>query len=309
MSDGRTPTGPDGQSPTPGQEQSPAQPGQQPAVPQPPQGAPQQPEPGASQQGSAQQGAPQRPYAPPPTQQQPAPQGQAPQQPWAQQRPGSPQSDPRPWWQQSGQNPPPAGPPTQQYPTPTAPTERLGSNPAQHTGAAAQYPGQPASNHGGPGQGAPRTPAPEQRYPVQYAAGPGQQHTGGPAYGAYGQPVPDAAQQQADKAKRRGFAWGTAVTSILIGAAVGVLATLVFSGQFVRPVYTGSAVEDGVQGVLEDEFGLADVRDVACPEEPSAAAGAEFACNFTTGDREFSVQIRVLDSGGQYLVGAVSSGD
>lgn len=80
------------------------------------------------------------------------------------------------------------------------------------------------------------------------------------------------------------------------------------SGQFVRPVFTGEAVEEDVQAVLEDEYGLPDVREVTCPEEPSASPGSEFACGFSTGDRKFSVQIRVLDSGGQYLVGAVSKG-
>jgi hypothetical protein len=161
-------------------------------------------------------------------------------------------------------------------------------------------------------------------YPVQYAAGPGQQHstssypTTTQSTSSSGQPntevfSPYAAgggHQTADPAaKKRRFAWGTAITAALVGAAAATVITLVVSGQFVRPVFTGAAVEEGVQSVLEDEFGLADVQDVTCPEEPSASAGAEFACGFTTGDRQFSVQIRVLDSGGQYLVGAVSAGD
>jgi hypothetical protein len=94
-----------------------------------------------------------------------------------------------------------------------------------------------------------------------------------------------------------------------VGAALGAVVALAVSGQFIRPVFTGSDVEAGVADVLETEYGLPEVRDVSCPTEPSASAGAEFACAFTTGDREFSVQIRVLDAEGQYLVGAVSESE
>jgi hypothetical protein len=168
-------------------------------------------------------------------------------------------------------------------------------------------PGQQSQPGQGRAFGGPQ--APTQGYPVQYAAGPGQQHANpqhpNAQFTPYGQQPGGA--PTGDKKKK--LSWGTAITAGLIGAAVATLLTLAVSGQFVRPVYTGATVEEDVQGVLEDEYGLPDVQDVTCPEQPSASAGAEFACGFTTGDRKFSVQIRVLDSGGQYLVGAVSSGD
>jgi hypothetical protein len=109
--------------------------------------------------------------------------------------------------------------------------------------------------------------------------------------------------------KKRGFGWGSAVAGLIVGAALGAVVALAVSGQFIRPVFTGSDVEEGVADVLETEYGLPEVSDVSCPAEPSASAGAEFACAFTTGDREFSVQIRVLDAEGQYLVGAVSASE
>jgi hypothetical protein len=290
-------------------------------------GAPQQPVP---QQPNAQQPSAQQPTGQQPTGEQPS--GQVPgQQPWWNQQPSSGSNPPAPR-QPNGaapQNPtgaapyqqpgpavppttahqqnrptPPAEAPTRQYPSPTAPTERFGApggQAAPSTPGSQQAPGRPPGQNGAPGQG----------YPVQYAAGPGQQHSATPGFGPYGQQPGSATSpgSPTDTSKKRRFSWGAAAVGLLAGAAVGALITLAVTGQFVRPVFTGASVEDGVQGVLEDEFGLPDVGDVSCPEEPSAAAGAEFACAFTTGDREFSVQVRVLDSGGQYLVGAVSSGD
>lgn len=304
MSDGRTPTGPDGQQPE--------RPAEENLPPRPPQPV-QPPHPGQQGQAAQQQGqpaqpgygqqptwtAPQQPAgsqyrAPQPSTAQPSnPQQQGVQQPNAQhqnpQQPNPQQTGAQPWWNQQ-QATPRANGGTQQYPT--APTQRFGAPVAPSTGQQGQQP-------------------PHQGYPVQYAAGPGQQHAATPGFGPYGQQSGSATAGSPGDAptKKRRFSWGAASLGLLAGAAVGVIVTLAVTDQFVRPVFTGASVEDGVQGVLEDEFGLPDVRDVSCPEEPSAAAGAEFACAFTTGDREFSVQVRVLDSGGQYLVGAVTSGD
>ncbi|RWZ59233.1 DUF4333 domain-containing protein [Labedella populi] len=269
MSDGRTPTGPEGQQPDRAGAENPPLHSPQPAQPGQP-----------TQQG--QQGLP--------TQQVPPHQhGYGQQQWWNQQPNGGASPPPR---DQPDRYPGSAVPP-QRYPTPTAPTQPFGAP----VPPAARQPGQP----GQPGQG----------HPVQYAAGPGQQHAASPGFGPYSQHGGAAGAGSPGDAPRtrRRFSWGAASLGLLAGAAVGALITLAVTGQFVRPVFTGASVEDGVQGVLEDEFGLPDVDDVSCPEEPSAAAGAEFACAFTTGDREFSVQVRVLDSGGQYLVGAVTSGD
>lgn len=324
MSDGRTPTGAgdpqqgpsdreelrpeSGQPPQQGQQPGQApqqgwQPGQAPPSGRPGQG--QQPTWSAPQQDG---GSPYRASQPNP--QQPNPQQPNPQQPNLQpqypnpaQPPNPTASGTQPWWnqQQAGTQ---GGPghasdaPTQRYPAAGAPTQRFGAPGA---------PGAVAGQQGHPPQPRPNT----QGYPVQYAAGPGQQHSAAPGFGPYGQQGghPAAGGSPSDTRPKRRFSWGAASLGLLAGAAVGALITLAVTGQFVRPVFTGASVEDGVQGVLEDEFGLPDVRDVSCPEEPSAAAGAEFACAFTTGDREFSVQVRVLDSGGQYLVGAVTSGD
>jgi hypothetical protein len=310
MSDGRTPTGPDGQQPErpaeenlpprPPQPVQPPQPGQQQAQSAQQQGQPAQPVHGQQptwtapqQPAGSQYRAPQPPTAQPSNPQQQGVQQPNVQQPNAQQpnaqQPNPYQTGAQPWWNQQ-QATPRANEVTQPYPT--APTQRFGAPVAPSTGQQGQQPS-------------------PQGYPVQYAAGPGQQHAATPGFGPYGQQPGSAtagSPGDAPTTKRR-FSWGAASLGLLAGAAVGVLVTLAVTDQFVRPVFTGASVEDGVQGVLEDEFGLPDVRDVSCPEEPSAAAGAEFACAFTTGDREFSVQVRVLDSGGQYLVGAVTSGD
>lgn len=96
----------------------------------------------------------------------------------------------------------------------------------------------------------------------------------------------------------------TVVVTALVTAAVSVGATLLATGMFTgAPLFEQDALEDGVSTVLSDDFELTDVDDVACPATIVARGGEQFECTFTSGGKELSVPVEVLNDEGQYRVG------
>lgn len=196
-------------------------------------------------------------------------------------------STPPPYGQQQGYGqgghvPPPPAPDSPQPQTPAQP-------PAQ-AGYGAQPQQQPRSQQ--PGQQQPGASAyPGQHAPAQH---PGQQ--GHPQQAGHGTPG-------AHPGRRRGRTT-TVVVTALVTAAVSVTATLLATGALTGPsVLERDALQDGVTGILTDEFALSDVDDVTCPDGVEAVAGAEFECSFSSGGEDLSVPVEVLNDAGQYRVG------
>ena len=94
----------------------------------------------------------------------------------------------------------------------------------------------------------------------------------------------------------------------LATALVAVGATLALTGAFTpTPTFDEVALEDGVRGVLQDDFGLSDVGSVSCPANLEVVAGTEFECSFRSGGQDVSIPIEVLNDAGQYRVGGPES--
>lgn len=92
----------------------------------------------------------------------------------------------------------------------------------------------------------------------------------------------------------------TALATVL----VAVPATLALDGAFTpTPRFDQRALEDGVRGVLNDDFALTDVRAVDCPPNIEVKPGLEFECAFTSAGAQVTVPVEVLNDAGQYRVG------
>ncbi|WP_293694293.1 DUF4333 domain-containing protein [uncultured Agrococcus sp.] len=63
------------------------------------------------------------------------------------------------------------------------------------------------------------------------------------------------------------------------------------------------AIAGEVQRVLTDDYGLAEVQDVTCPDEVRPEQGTTFQCTFSWDGTEQSVPVTVGSSDGQLLVG------
>ncbi len=99
----------------------------------------------------------------------------------------------------------------------------------------------------------------------------------------------------------------TKLQLILGGAGVLMIALIlvlgfVAPGYFLTRVFSAAAVQDGVQRVLTDDYGLK-VGSVTCAEGVAVTAGASFDCDATIDGRQWSVPIRITSSDGRYEVG------
>lgn len=189
------------------------------------------------------------------------------QPPYGQPQYGQPQYGQPPYGQQPGGAYPPSGP--QLQPNPYAPG----------------YPQQPG--YGPPSQGQP--------YPQQYPAGPYQQQG---TYPGYGQRQPGDGPQK----KSNLPLW------IGIGVLVLVVGTVAFLG-FVAPgwftakVFDTNAVQQGVQQVLTEQYQIAGVESVTCPDSQEVTVGHTFECTATINGEQQAVPITVTSEEGNYEVG------
>ncbi|MGX7828377.1 DUF4333 domain-containing protein [Actinokineospora sp. 24-640] len=208
--------------------------------------------------------------------------GQDPQQPWGQQPYGGGQVP----------GPPSGGFPAQGYPH--------------------QQPGQPP-------YGYPQQPQPTQQYPSGYPqqygdpsqqqhhnpyGDPSQQHQQQPypGYGQQQQPYPGQAPPQ--KKKSSGLLWAVVAVLVLAVGAVLVLG-FVTPGWFTKRVFDHTAVQDGVQRVLVNDYKAdsAKIESVTCPEGEPVTKDHRFTCQLKYDGQEFKVDITVRDeSNGQYEV-------
>lgn len=231
-----------------------------------------------TQQWSGQQQPPQQPQQweggqqPPQQWGQPAPS----QQPWGQQPPQ--QQPQQPQWGQQSQPSWPQQPPPQ--PQPWDQTQ--------------QQWGQPAPNQQPWGQQQPQQPPSQpwaQQQPPQNQQWDGQQQ---PQWGA------TEAQLTAAPAKKpkKGLLFGGIGVAIVVIVAV-VLAVIFLGGDKLD----NSAVQDGVQKVLKDSYGIDDVQDVSCPSGQKVEVGASFDCDLKVGGEQKKVTVKITKDDGTYEVG------
>jgi uncharacterized protein DUF4333 len=126
---------------------------------------------------------------------------------------------------------------------------------------------------------------------------PGDQQQWGQPGGAY-PPLPDKAPRSGGRSK---LPLILIAALVVVAAAVGVLG-FVTPGFFVTRVFDSAAVQQGVQKVLTDNYGLA-VSSVTCGQNIKVDNGATFQCDATIDGEQKKVPITVTSAGGDYQVG------
>ncbi|GAA3438428.1 DUF4333 domain-containing protein [Kutzneria kofuensis] len=125
---------------------------------------------------------------------------------------------------------------------------------------------------------------------------PGQQPQWGQQPGQFGGGFPGA---PAPKGNRKGLVIGIVVVAVLI---VIVVVVLLVAGVFTKKVFDTAKVEQGVTGVLTDNYKLK-ASDVKCPDNEPVKAGTTFTCQVTVDGAQKNVQITVKSDDGHYEVG------
>ncbi|MBF6209958.1 DUF4333 domain-containing protein [Nocardia puris] len=223
-----------------------------------------------------------------PTQQwggQQTPGGAGPTQQWG----GQPNPQAQPTQQWGGD---PNQPPQQQWgQTPGQPQQPWGQQPQQQPQQPwSQTPGQPQQQWGQtPGQPQDWNQQPQQQWGQ---AGQPQQQWGG--QGA-GQPP------QGGKSKKGLIAALAVVGVLVIAGVVGLILFLTASDELDQ-----TAVQEGVQKVLTDSYGIQDVTDVACPSGQAVEVDATFSCTLKVSGEEKTVNIKITKEDGTYEVGRPS---
>jgi hypothetical protein len=88
---------------------------------------------------------------------------------------------------------------------------------------------------------------------------------------------------------------------VVVLAAVGVLG-FVTPGFFVTKVFDATAVQQGVQKILSDNYQVT-ASAVTCPANVKVASGASFECQATVDGAQKKVPITVTSNSGDYQVG------
>ena len=202
---------------------------------------------------------------------------------------GFPAQPQQPWGGQQPQQPNPYGQPQQPQPGQYQQPNPYGQQPA-YPQQPQQQPQQPGFNpYGQPAQQTAQwgqQPAPGQ--PQWGQQPPGQ--FGGPGFP--GGPAPKAGG-------KKGLIIGIIVVAVLIVVVLGVLWA---SGVFTKKVFDTAKVEQGVTGVLTNDYKLK-ASDVKCPDNQPVKTGTTFTCQVTVDGAQKTVQITVKSDDGHYEVG------
>ncbi len=230
--------------------------------------------------------------------------------------PGEGHNDPTQQW--SGQQPGQSGPPQWGGQQPQQQQQQWGGQPApsqqqqQQWGQQPQAPQQPQWGQ----QSQPSWPQPQPWEPTQQQWGqppqPSQQQWGQPPQGQQqwgGQPQPDQSGQQwgqqepqltvtPAKKSRKGVIFGG--VGVLVVVVVAVVLAFVFLGS---DKLDNKAVQDGVQKVLKDSYGIDDVESASCPSGQKVEVGATFNCTLKVGGEQKKVTVKITKDDGTYEVG------
>ncbi len=113
-----------------------------------------------------------------------------------------------------------------------------------------------------------------------------------------GQPISQPSLQISKKRSRKGLLFGG------IGALVVVVVVIVLAFVFLSSNnLDNSAVQQGVQKVLKDSYGIDDVQDVSCPSGQEVKVGKSFNCSMKVGGEQKTVTVKITKSDGTYEVG------
>lgn len=208
-------------------------------------------------------------------------------------QPQQPQQQPQ-WGGQQPQQPNPYGQPQQpqpgQYQQPSPyeqPNPYGGGQPAYPQ----QQPQQPGFNpYGQPAQQTAQWG--QQPMPGAQPQWGQQQQPGGQFGGGFpGAPAP--------RKSGRGLIFGIVGVVVLI---VIVVVVLLVTGVFSKKVFDTAKVEQGVTGVLTNDYKLK-ASNVKCPDNEAVKTGATFTCTVTVDGAQKNVQITVKSDDGHYEVG------
>ncbi|MCM6775466.1 DUF4333 domain-containing protein [Nocardia sp. CDC159] len=203
--------------------------------------------------------------------------------------------DPTQQW--GGQQPPGSAGPTQHWGQ--QPPQQQWGQPQQHGWTPAPTPQWGQSQPSWPQH--PPQQAWEPTQQSQWGQQPPQQQWGQPQQ-QWGQPQQPWDQQQLTPAGPRKSKKGL---FIALGAAVVVIVVAVV----LAVVLLGSdkldnkAVQDGVQKVLKDSYGIDDVQDVSCPSGQKVEVGKTFDCSLKVGGEAKKVTVKITKDDGTYEVG------
>ncbi|MBF6170541.1 DUF4333 domain-containing protein [Nocardia blacklockiae] len=224
-------------------------------------------------------------------------------------------NDPTQQWSGGQQQPPGQAGPTQQWgqqPGGAQPTQQWGGQ--QGGGQWGQQ--QPGQQWGQPPQqpqwGQQSQPSwPQQQPPQQQAWEPTQQQWGQqppqqPGQPQWGQQQPGQqwGQQQPGlqptgaKKSKKGPLIGGVVALVVVVVAV-VLGVVFLSSDKLD----NKAVQDGVQKVLKDSYGIDDVQNVSCPSGQKVEVGKSFDCTLKVGGEQKKVTVKITKDDGTYEVG------
>ncbi|MFJ1455866.1 DUF4333 domain-containing protein [Nocardia sp. N2S4-5] len=234
-------------------------------------------------------------------------------------------NDPTQQWSGGQQQPPGQSGPTQQWgqqPGGAQPTQQWGGQqgggpwsqqqpgqqpPGQQPGQTGQQWGQPPQQ---PQWGQQSQPSwPQQQPPQQQGWEPtqqqwnqpqgaqqwGQQQTG-QQWGQ--QPQQQGLQSSGAKKSKKGPLIGGVIALVVIVVAV-VLGFVFLSSDKLD----NKAVQDGVQKVLKDSYGIDDVQNVSCPSGQKVEVGKSFDCTLKVGGEQKKVTVKITKDDGTYEVG------
>ncbi|WP_227982440.1 DUF4333 domain-containing protein [Nocardia spumae] len=216
---------------------------------------------------------------PQPGQPGPSPQwGGQPQQPQQWSQPAPPQQQqwgqqpqaPQPQWGQQSQPSWPQQPPAQ--PQPWEPTQQQWGQPPQPS---QQQWSQPTQS--------------QQQWNQQPPADQPQQQ--------WGMQEPQLTTTPTKKSKK-GLLFGG--IGVLVVVVVAVVLAFVFLGS---DKLDNKAVQDGVQKVLKDSYGIDDVESVSCPSGQKVSVGGTFDCTLEVGGEQKKVTVKITKDDGTYEVG------
>ncbi|MCC3313919.1 DUF4333 domain-containing protein [Nocardia africana] len=122
-------------------------------------------------------------------------------------------------------------------------------------------------------------------------------------------PQPDQSQQQwgmqepqlsttPAKKSKKGLLFGG--IGLLVVVVVAVVLAFVFLGS---DKLDNKAVQDGVQKVLKDSYGIDDVQNVSCPSGQKVEVGGTFDCTLKVGGEQKKVTVKITKDDGTYEVG------
>ncbi|UGT62941.1 DUF4333 domain-containing protein [Nocardia asteroides] len=210
-------------------------------------------------------------------------------------------NDPTQQW--GGQQPVSGAQPTQQWtgqpPSQAQPTQQWGGGdqsqqPQQQWGQSQPQWGQQQPQQSQPwGQQQPQQSQPQWQQPQ-----PGQpQQPWGQPQQQWGQP-----QQPQQGGKGKGLLIGLVVGGLVV---VGLIVALVLAVTATDKL-DQAAVQDGVEKVLGDSYGIQDVGSVSCPSGQKVEVDAVFQCTVDVSGEQKTVQVKITRDDGTYEVGRPS---